>query len=224
LTVVVARRAAEYKETDLLVSLPDRLRALTGDPVRPVCLVFAGLAHPKDQGGKARIRRIVEYALGAEVRSRVVFLPGYDMVMAQWLLAGADVWLNHPRRGDEACGTSFMKSVYAGGRIVSTADGGADELVVDGRNGWLIGDRAFGTPAAVLAPRAFELFEGTIVPEFFDRDAAGVPRDWVCGIKRSLASLGWQVSSGRMSRAYGRQYRDAAREQAACRTSYVVPS
>jgi glycogen phosphorylase len=216
LTVVVARRAAEYKETDLLVSLPDRLRALTGDRARPVCVLFAGLAHPKDQGGKERIRRIVEYSLGADVRSRVVFLPGYDMVMAQWLLAGADLWLNHPRRGDEACGTSFMKSVYAGGRIVSTADGGVDELVVDGRNGWLIGDRAFGTPAAVVAQRAFELFEGTVVPQFHDRDAAGVPREWVCGIKRSLASLGWQVSSARMSRTYEWQYRDAARERAAC--------
>jgi starch phosphorylase len=216
LTVVVARRAAQYKEPDLLVSLPDRLQALTGDPKHPVCIIFAGLAHPKDQGGKERIRRIVEFSLGPDTRSRVVFLPGYDMVMAKWLLSGADLWLSHPRRGEEACGTSFMKSVYAGGRIVSTADGGVDELVVDGRNGWIIGDRAFGTPAQVLAPRAFDLFERTIVPQFFDRDAGGVPSDWVRGIKRSIASLGWQVSSTRMVDAYRQQYRDAAREQTAC--------
>jgi len=211
LTVVVARRAAEYKETDLLVSLPDRLRALTGSADRPVCVVFAGLAHPKDQGGKERIRRIVEFSLGTEVRSRVVYLPGYDMVMAGWLLAGADVWLNHPRRGEEASGTSFMKSVYAGGRIVSTADGGADELVVDGHNGWFIGDRSYGVPARSLAPRAFELFERTVVPLFYDRDGAGVPRGWVACVKRSLASLGWQASSLSMVSAYDRQYRDAAR-------------
>jgi starch phosphorylase len=211
LTVVVARRAAEYKETDLLVSLPDRLRALTGDAERPVCVVYAGLAHPKDQGGKERIRRIVEFSLGTRVRSRVVFLPGYDMVMASWLLAGADVWLNHPRRGEEACGTSFMKSVYAGGRIVSTADGGADELVVDGHNGWFIGDRSLGVPAQAVAPRAFELFERTVVPLFYDRDGGGVPRGWVACVKRSLASLGWQASSLPMVSAYRRQYRDAAR-------------
>jgi starch phosphorylase len=219
LTVVVARRAAEYKETDLLVSLPDRLRALTGDPARPVCVVFAGLAHPKDQGGKERIRRIVEFSLGADVRERVVFLPGYDMVLASWLLAGADVWLNHPRRGEEACGTSFMKSVYAGGRIVSTADGGADELVVDGRTGWLIGDRSFGVPAQQLAPRAFELFERVIVPQFHDRDPRGVPCRWVAGIKHSLASLGWRVGSAGMVEEYARQYGDVVRDRAGCRSA-----
>jgi starch phosphorylase len=216
LTVVVARRAAEYKETDLLVSLPDRLRALTGDPGRPVSVVYAGLAHPKDRGGKERIRRIVEFSLGADVRSRVVFLPGYDMLMAGWLLSGADVWLNHPRRGEEACGTSFMKSVYSGGRILTTADGGADELVVNGRNGWIIGDRGFGAPAARVAGQVYELLEGTVVPEFYDRDATGVPRRWVSGVKRSIASLGWQVSSGRMVEAYGRQYRELTREAVGC--------
>jgi starch phosphorylase len=211
LTVVVARRAAEYKETDLLTSVPDRLRALTGNAERPVCLVYAGVAHPSDTGGKERIRRIVEFSLGADVRSTVVFLPGYDMNLALWLLAGADVWLNHPRRGEEACGTSFMKSVYCGGRILSTADGGADELVVDGRNGWLIGDRTFGASREAVADSAFTLLEREIVPEFYDRDPGDVPRRWVAGIKRSLASLCWQVSSARMMESYQRLYADARR-------------
>jgi starch phosphorylase len=211
LTVVVARRAAEYKETDLLVSLPERLQALTLDGARPVCLIFAGLAHPSDGGGKERIRRIVEFSLGEHVRANVVFLPGYDMLLALSLLGGADVWLNHPRRGEEACGTSFMKSVYCGGRILTTADGGADELVVDGRNGWIIGDRTLGASRETMAENAFELLEQVIVPEFYDRDPGGIPRRWVAGIKRSLASLGWQVSSAPMVRAYERLYREAAR-------------
>ncbi len=209
LVVVVARRAAEYKETDLLISMPRRLAALTRDPDRPVCLLVAGLSHPYDDGGKERIRRIDEYASRPTHRDRVVYLPGYTMLMAQRLLAGADVWLNHPRRPDEACGTSFMKSVYCGGLILSTADGGVDELVVDGDNGWLIGDRTDGVSREVMARNAFAALEQEVVPRFFDRDADGLPRDWLYHVKRSMSTLGWQVSSGAMVRAYERLYRDA---------------
>ncbi len=219
LTVVVARRAAEYKETDLLVSRPDWLEALTRNTERPLRLVISGLAHPADVNGKERIRRIVEYSLREDVRSDVVYLPGYDMRLARWLLAGADVWLNHPRRGDEACGTSFMKSVYCGGRILTTADGGADELIVDGDNGWLIGDRSFGASRETMAHNAFELLEHTVMPEFYDRGWDGVPRRWVAGIKRSLSSLAWRVSSAGMVRAYERLYHDAERAVAASRVS-----
>ncbi len=208
LTIVVARRAAEYKETDLLTSQPERLRNLALNPARPVNLVFAGLAHPKDGGGKERIRNIVRFSMDGDVRANVAFLPGYDMRMALWLLAGADVWLNHPRRGDEACGTSFMKSVYSGGRIVSTADGGADELVVDGYNGWLIGDRTGQVPREVMAENAFGVLERSVVPEFYDRDGNGVPRRWVAGVKRSLSTLARQVGSGPMMRGYEQMYRE----------------
>ncbi|HKT04543.1 MAG TPA: alpha-glucan family phosphorylase [Rugosimonospora sp.] len=211
LTVVVARRAAEYKETDLLVSLPERLAALVHDSWRPVQVLIAGLAHPSDEGGKERIRRIVETSLHEDLRSRVVYLPGYDMRMAQALLTGADVWLNHPRRGDEACGTSFMKSVYSGGRNMTTADGGADELIVDGDTGWIIGDRRYGASREQTAQRAFALLESVVVPEFYARGRDGVPRAWVAGVKRSMAGLAWQVSSGRMVHGYARLYRDAQR-------------
>jgi starch phosphorylase len=211
LTVVVARRAAEYKETDLLVSMPERLAALTGAPGRPVCLIVAGNAHPNDAGAKERIRHVVEYARAEHSRSRVVFLPAYDMQMAQRLLAGADVWLNHPRRGDEACGTSFMKAVFGGGRILTTADGGADELIVDEENGWLIGDRTYGATRQAIAAGAVKVLERAVVPQFYDRYPGGVPHAWVHGVKRSLASLAWQVSSVGMVRSYERMYRDAER-------------
>jgi starch phosphorylase len=141
----------------------------------------------------------------------VVFLPGYDMRIAQRLLAGADVWLNHPRRGDEACGTSFMKSVYNGGQVVTTADGGADELIVDRDNGWIIGDRTPGATREVMADNLFAILEREVIPRFFDRDREGVPRAWLYGVKRSLATLGWQVNSGVMVRGYERLYRDAER-------------
>ncbi|MBT8228042.1 MAG: alpha-glucan family phosphorylase [Dactylosporangium sp.] len=211
LTVVIARRAAEYKETDLLVSDPDRLRALTRGGPRPVNVIFSGLAHPADEGGKERIRRIVEFSYGPDVRANLVYLPGYDMRLAQVLLAGADVWLNHPRRGDEACGTSFMKSVYSGGRILTTADGGADELIVDGYNGWIIGDRTFGASREAMAHNAFGLLEHVITPQFNDRFDGEMPAGWVEGVKQSMATLAWQVSSGPMVDSYQRLYTEAAR-------------
>jgi glycogen phosphorylase len=211
LTVVVARRAAEYKETDLLVSMPHRLEPLVRDTERPVQVIISGRAHPADSGGKERIKRIVEYSLRDDVRDRVVYLPGYDMRLAQLLLAGADVWLNHPRRGDEACGTSFMKSVYCGGRILTTADGGADEAIVDGDNGWIIGDRTFDAPRETTGNSVFDLLEHVIVPEFHERDATGAPTLWIRGIKRSMASLAWRISSGGMVRAYERLYHEAER-------------
>ncbi|MEN3308556.1 MAG: glycogen phosphorylase [Micromonosporaceae bacterium] len=222
LTVVVARRAAEYKETDLLVSDPARLAALVHHPHRPVQVIVSGLAHPSDQGGKERIRHVVEVSLRPGLRSRVVYLPGYDMRVAQALLAGADVWLNHPRRGDEACGTSFMKSVYSGGRNLTTADGGADELIVSGDNGWIIGDRGSGASPQATAWHAFELLERVVTPEFHDRDADGVPRHWVAGVKRSLAGLAWQVGSAPMVRAYERLYRDAQRGALAGRVALAA--
>jgi len=222
LTVVVARRSAEYKETDLLVSLPERLTRLVHDTDRPLRVIVAGLAHPKDEGGKERIRRIVEFSLREEIRHAVVYLPGYDMRLATLLLAGADVWLNHPRRGDEACGTSFMKSVYCGGRIMTTPDGGADELIVDGDNGWLIGDRTYGASRETMAHNAFELLEQAVIPEFYDRDVDGLPGAWVAGIKRSLGSLAWQVSSVGMVRAYQRLYRQAERSAVRQRVAELV--
>ncbi len=223
LTVVVARRATGYKETDLLVSMPQRLEALTRNAERPVRVIVSGVAHPADSDGKERIRRIVEYSLREEVRADVVYLPGYDMRLAQLLLAGADVWLNHPRRGDEACGTSFMKSVYSGGRILTTADGGADELIVDGDNGWIIGDRSFGASREATAHNMFELLEHVVVPEFYDRDATGVPQRWVAGIKRSLATLAWQASSSGMVRAYERLYREAEHAVQATSAPHSTP-
>src|SRR5690348_16579580 len=101
-----------------------------------------------------------------------------------------------------------MKSVYSGGQVVSTADGGADELIVDGVNGWFIGDRTFGVSREQMARDAFGVLEQVVVPRFFDRDADDVPRAWVAGIKRSLASLAPQVSSAPLVRAYERLYRN----------------
>ena len=137
LTIGFARRVPSYKRLTLMLRDPERLRALLLHPERPVQLVIAGKAHPADDGGKKLIQEIVRFADDPEVRHRIVFLPNYDIAMAQPLYPGCDVWLNNPLRPYEACGTSGMKAALNGGLNLSILDGWWDEWY-DGDNGWAI--------------------------------------------------------------------------------------
>ena len=137
LTIGFARRVPTYKRLTLMLRDPDRLKALLLDPERPVQLIVAGKSHPADDGGKALIQQVVQFADDPEVRHRIVFLPDYDMSMARLLYWGCDVWLNNPLRPLEACGTSGMKSALNGGLNLSIRDGWWDEWY-DGENGWAI--------------------------------------------------------------------------------------
>ncbi len=109
ITLGFARRFAEYKRPNLLLDDPERFSRILRNPERPMQIVFAGKAHPDDQGGKAMVQRMVQFARRDDVRDHVVFLEDYDMVLAQNFAAGVDVWINNPRRPAEACGTSGMK-------------------------------------------------------------------------------------------------------------------
>ena len=137
LTVGFARRFATYKRATLLLSQPERLRALLLSPDRPVQLVFAGKAHPADEQGKEMIRQIVAFSSDPEIRHRFVFVDDYDISVARALYQGSDVWLNNPRRPQEACGTSGMKAALNGGLNLSILDGWWHEMF-DGENGWAI--------------------------------------------------------------------------------------
>ena len=110
-----------YKRLTLMLHDPDRLRALLTHPERPVQLVIAGKSHPADDSGKALIQKLVQFAAEPELRRRIVFLPNYDIAMAQPLYPGCDVWLNNPLRPYEACGTSGMKAALNGGASVTVA-------------------------------------------------------------------------------------------------------
>ena len=144
LTIGFARRVPSYKRLTLMLRDPERLKKLLLHPERPIQLIIAGKAHPADDGGKKLIQEIVRFADDPEVRHRIVFLPNYDIAMAQPLYPGCDVWLNNPLRPYEACGTSGMKSALNGGLNLSILDGWWDEWY-DGNNGWAIpsadGDR-----------------------------------------------------------------------------------
>src|SRR5262249_26432355 len=127
LTIGFARRFVPYKRATLLLSQPERLRALLLSEDRPLQLVLAGKAHPADQGGKEMIRAMVQFSRDPAVKHRVVFLEDYDMAVGTALCQGCDVWLNLPRRPQEACGTSGQKAALNGALNLSTLDGWWDE-------------------------------------------------------------------------------------------------
>src|SRR4051794_7545106 len=174
-----ARRFATYKRATLLLSQPDRLKALLLSPDRPLQLVFAGKAHPADDMGKAMIRQIVQFSSDPAVRHRVTFVEDYDIAVARTLYQGCDVWLNNPRRPLEACGTSGEKAALNGALNCSILDGWWDEMY-DGENGWAIASAEGYDDLARRdegeAESLFDLLERQIVPLFYDRFEGPVPR------------------------------------------------
>ncbi len=215
LTICWARRFATYKRATLLLTQPERLAALLTDPDRPIQLVMAGKAHPADDLGKALISELVRFSSDPTLRHRIVFIEDYDMRLARTLTQGADVWLNTPRRPLEACGTSGMKAAFNGVLNCSILDGWWDELY-DGTNGWGIESADHladdDTRDRLEAEHLFTLLEGTVIPSFYDRRTgrSGVPQGWIATVKRSLASLGPQVTAARMVRDYLTELYEAA--------------
>ncbi|MGH3510635.1 MAG: alpha-glucan family phosphorylase, partial [Nocardioidaceae bacterium] len=205
LTIGFARRVPSYKRLTLMLRDPDRLKSLLLHPERPIQLVIAGKAHPADEGGKKLIQEIVRFADDPSVRHRIVFLPNYDIAMAQPLYPGCDVWLNNPLRPYEACGTSGMKAALNGGLNLSILDGWWDEWY-DGENGWAIPsadgieepERRDDVEAAAL----YDLIEGEVAPRFYDHDADGLPSRWIELVRHTLTSLGPKVLADRMVRSY----------------------
>ena len=219
LTIAFARRFATYKRATLLLSRLDRLSALLGDTDRPVQLVFAGKAHPKDAGGKALIQRIVQVSRENRFRGRIVFLPGYGIDVARHLVQGADVWLNNPRRPMEASGTSGMKAAMNGVLNVSILDGWWDEAwQARDRSapapGWAIGEGAEGETDAdsdrMDAEALFRVLEEEVVPTFYDRGDDHVPHDWVAMMRESVRQVAPVFNTHRMVADYVERYRAAA--------------
>ncbi|MCX6397549.1 MAG: alpha-glucan family phosphorylase [Propionibacteriales bacterium] len=205
LTIGFARRVPSYKRLTLMLHDRERLTRILLDPARPVQLVIAGKSHPADEGGKRMIQEIVRYADEAGVRHRIVFLPNYDIAMAQPLYPGCDVWLNNPLRPYEACGTSGMKAALNGGLNLSILDGWWDEWY-DGNNGWAI-PSADGVDDPdqrdlIEANALYDLIENEVAPRFYDHDADGLPVRWIEMVRHTLKSLGPKVLSTRMVREY----------------------
>jgi starch phosphorylase len=205
LTIGFARRVPSYKRLTLMLCDPERLSSLLLDPERPVQLVIAGKAHPADDGGKRLIQEMVRFADDPKVRHRIVFLPDYDIAMAQPLYPGCDVWLNNPLRPYEACGTSGMKAALNGGLNLSILDGWWDEWY-DGNNGLAIPSAdGIDDPDrrdAIEASALYDLVEKEVAARFYDRDEDGLPVRWLEMVRHTIRSLGPRVLSTRMLRDY----------------------
>jgi starch phosphorylase len=205
LIVGFARRFASYKRATLLLSQPDRLRALLLDEHRPLQLVFAGKAHPADEIGKEMISKIALFARDPAVRHRIAFVEDYDISIARSFTQGSDVWLNTPRRPMEASGTSGEKAALNGALNCSILDGWWDEMF-DGRNGWAITSAEsyedLGRRDEVEAESLFDILESQILPLYYEHRAERFPREWVHRVKDSLGSLGPKVLASRMVRDY----------------------
>jgi starch phosphorylase len=218
LTLGFARRVPTYKRLTLMLRDRERLRALLLDPDHPVQLIIAGKSHPADDGGKALIQQVVQFADAPDVRHRMVFLPDYDMSMARYLYWGCDVWLNNPLRPLEACGTSGMKSALNGGLNLSIRDGWWDELY-DGKNGWAIptadGVENPDRRDTLEANALYDLIATQVAPQFYDRGPDGVPTSWVSLVRHTLATLSPQVQASRMVQEYVERLYAPAAESAA---------
>lgn len=209
LTIGFARRFATYKRAPLIFQNARRLANILGDPERPVQILFAGKAHPKDDGGQHFAQVIHRRARQAEFKGRVVLIEDYDMNVARYLVAGCDVWLNNPLRPQEASGTSGMKPPLHGGLNCSILDGWWPECF-NGKNGWSIGDgsqlKNFRQQDLLDARRIYELLENQIIPLYYDRDRSGLPRRWIAMMKHSLFTVGSAFNTHRMVGQYLREF------------------
>ncbi len=205
LTIGFARRFATYKRGDLIFSDPDRLAGILNDPKRPVQLIFAGKAHPRDMAGKDIIKRIVHFTKDKRFRRRVVFLEDYDINVARYLVQGVDVWLNNPRRPLEASGTSGMKAAANGALNMSVLDGWWCEAY-NGINGWAIGageeykDTEYQDEVESRA--ILDLLENEVIPTFYKRTSDNLPREWISRMKNNLTTVCSFFSAHRMVEDY----------------------
>jgi glycogen phosphorylase len=204
LTIGFARRVATYKRLDLLLSAVDRALTLLGDADRPVQLILAGKAHPKDDEGKRLVRRLFGMKSHPEVARRVVYLDDYDLKLGAAMTRGCDVWVNVPRPPLEASGTSGMKSAINAGLQLSVLDGWWPEAY-DGSNGWAISGEIDHDHSAQDWRHAAELYRlvtDEVIPTFYERDGAGLPQAWLAKVRASLCTCGPRFGAGRMIEDY----------------------
>jgi starch phosphorylase len=210
LTIGFARRFATYKRGALLLRDPDRLRRLLEETKRPIQFVFAGKAHPADHEGKELIKAIVNFARSApHTRRRMVFLENYDINIARYLVQGVDVWLNTPRRGMEASGTSGMKAAVNAVPNCSILDG----WWVEGYSpdvGWAIGRGESYSDAnvqdTVESQALYDILEKQIVPSFYKRGVDNMPREWIARMKNCIRKLAPVFSTNRMVKDYAEKF------------------
>jgi glycogen phosphorylase len=209
LTIGFARRFATYKRAILIFERFDDIVKICQDTQRPIQFIFAGKAHPHDDEGKRYIQKIIHLSKYSDIKAHLVFLENYDIHVARQMVAGCDVWLNNPRRPLEASGTSGMKGGCHGALNLSILDGWWREGY-DGTNGFAIGDDS--QPASVAeqdqrdAENLYRVLTEEVIPCFYERDAMGIPRQWIARIRRAMTTLVPQFNTWRMVQEYVSKY------------------
>ena len=212
-TIGFARRFATYKRATLLFRDFERLKRILLNKDMPVQLVIAGKAHPKDQPGKTFIRDVVQFSRDPDLWKHVVFVEDYDMKVAREMVQGVDLWLNNPRRGEEACGTSGMKAAINGVLNLSILDGWFDEAY-EHLGGWAIGEREpySDDQDGLHASAIYYQLENEIVPMFYERKDQ-TPREWMRRMKQSLTYISPTFDCRRMVREYMTELYEPAHSQ-----------
>jgi len=205
LTIGFGRRFATYKRANLLFAELDRISDLLSNEQRPIQLIYAGKAHPKDEPGKRFIKEISNLRHDPRFAGRVAFVEDYDINVCRHLIQGVDVWLNNPRRPLEASGTSGQKVVLNGGLNCSILDGWWAEAY-NGVNGFAIGHGTSHVDDRITDERDSEALYHTlaneVIPCFYDRDSDGLPKAWIKRMMHSISTLAWRFSSHRMVADY----------------------
>jgi glycogen phosphorylase len=209
LTIGFARRFATYKRAPLIFQQFENIVSLVQDKERPLQFIFAGKAHPRDDEGKRFIQHIIHLSKYSELKGHLVFIENYDVHVARQMVAGCDVWLNNPRRPLEASGTSGQKAGCHGCLNLSIMDGWWREGF-DDTNGFAIGGDSHPASIeeqdAVDSANLYSVLTEDVIPCFFERDAAGIPRRWIKMIRRAMVTLVPKFNTWRMVQDYTRNY------------------
>lgn len=210
LTIGFARRFTGYKRADLIFHDLQRIQRMLTNPLRPLQLIFAGIAHPADNEGKRLIQKIVQLARDTECAGRIAFVEGYDQQLAQYLVHGVDVWLNNPLPPLEASGTSGMKAAVNGVPNLSILDGWWIEGY-NGNNGWAFGEADTPGDRTVADSEAlYRLLEEKVVPLYYERSEDGVPHDFVKVMKAAIKSVAPAFTTRRMVKEYVNRFYSSA--------------
>ncbi len=204
LTIAFTRRFAQYKRPYLILSDSERLKKILTDPLKPVQIIFGGKSHPADYASKELLKSVYRLALDRRFQGRIAFVEDYDMNLARDLVRGVDVWLNTPRRLQEACGTSGMKASMNGVINLSVLDGWWNEAY-NGVNGWAIDGFKGGSPEEedrADAESLYNLLEKNIVPLYYERDRKGIPHGWIQVAKEAIKTINPVFNACRMMSEY----------------------
>ena len=209
LTIGFARRFATYKRATLIFKDPDRLASILCNREKPVQILFAGKAHPRDSEGKDFIRQIINFARSDKFRNRIVFLEDYDIALARYMVQGVDIWLNNPRKLEEASGTSGMKAACNGALNLSVLDGWWCEGYSN-ETGWAIGKEEeyddLNYQDVVESSEMYDLLEKEIVPLFYNRGEDGLPRGWIALMKSMMQAICPVFNTNRMVYEYNQRF------------------